>query len=82
MKAQGVHNYSIHYLASTSQLFAYAETDSLDSFEGVKATDDLEKWWKYFEDAHLMRYNEDAGATKLGGATPWADGLKEVFYME
>ena len=81
MKESGVHNYSIHYLESTNHLFAYAELDEPDSLQRVAVSDECALWWRYFERAGLMRYNNDTGATKLGGATPWSLPLEEVFYM-
>ena len=78
----GVHNYSIFHSPETNVLYAYAELDDSAGFERTSKTADCAIWWKYFEDAKLMRYNDDAPNTLLGGATPWADGLNEVFHMD
>eukprot|EP01048_Picozoa_sp_COSAG05_P012416 COSAG05_NODE_1239_length_5425_cov_3.841532_5_plen_165_part_00 len=82
LSMNGVRNYSIHHLPSTNQLFAYAELDDDESFERVSKTEECAVWWKYFEEWGGMTYNDDPGSTSLGGKTPWADGLNEVFYME
>lgn len=81
LSSQGVHNYSIFHSPATNQLFAYAETDDQESFKRVSEGRDCALWWKYFEDWGGMKYNDDKGTTMLGGCTPWAEGLNEVFHM-
>jgi hypothetical protein len=60
----------------------YAEQDDAESFARVGAGRDCAVWWKYFEEWGGMRYNDDKGATMLGGATPWAEGMDMVFHMD
>ena len=77
LQQAGVANYSIHYYPATNQLFAYAELSSISAFSEVSKSLDCALWWRYFEDAQLMRYNDDRGTTLLGGATPWSAPLEE-----
>ena len=73
MEKNGVHNYSIHYHEPTRMLFAFAELDDEQAFERVAETDACKSWWKYM----------DTGAQKYGGdGKPWADDLREVFFMQ
>ena len=81
MLKQGVHNYSIHYDPASNALFAYAELDDAESLSRVAATEECARWWEYMEQAGLMRYNNDKGATMRGGSTPWSAPLTEVFHM-
>ncbi len=77
LQQAGVANYSIHYYPETKQLFAYAEVASTSAFSEVSKSLDCALWWKYFEDAKLMRYNDNRGTTLLGGATPWSAPLEQ-----
>ena len=72
MKKNGVHNYSIHFHEPTRMLFAFAELDDEQAFERVAETDACKAWWKYM-DTGAQKYGEDG--------KPWADELREVFFM-
>ena len=71
LKEHGVLTYSIFYLKSTNQLFAYAEIEDLDRWSSVAKTEVCQKWWKYMGD--IMPSNEDH--------SPVAETLEEVFHI-
>lgn len=72
LKKHGVHNYSIHLLGETQQLFAYAEIESEELWNNIANTEICKKWWKYMGD--IMPSNPDN--------SPISIDLKEVFYMK
>ena len=71
LRANGVHNYSIHLDESTHQLFGYAEIESEERWIAVAQTEICRKWWNYMKD--IMPSNPDG--------SPVARDLREVFYL-
>ena len=72
LKDHGVLNYSIFFLCSTRQLFAYAEIEDEEKWGSIAKTEVCQKWWQYMGD--IMPSNEDN--------SPVAENLSEVFHME
>ena len=68
----GVTKYSIFFLASTNQLFAYAEIQDDVQWAAIAKTEICQKWWKHMGD--IMPKNEDH--------SPKAEDLSEVFHIE
>eukprot|EP00584_Thalassiosira_punctigera_P006447 CAMPEP_0172534266 /NCGR_PEP_ID=MMETSP1067-20121228/6702_1 /TAXON_ID=265564 ORGANISM="Thalassiosira punctigera, Strain Tpunct2005C2" /NCGR_SAMPLE_ID=MMETSP1067 /ASSEMBLY_ACC=CAM_ASM_000444 /LENGTH=111 /DNA_ID=CAMNT_0013319043 /DNA_START=50 /DNA_END=385 /DNA_ORIENTATION=+ len=72
LKDHGVLNYSIFFLESTHQLFAYAEIENEEKWNSIARTDVCRKWWKHMGD--IMPSNKDN--------SPVAEDLYEVFHIE
>ena len=72
LKGHGVLNYSIFFLKSTHQLFAYAEIEDEEKWGAIANTDVCQKWWKHMGD--IMPSNEDN--------SPKSESLSEVFHIE
>lgn len=72
LKAHGVHNYSIHLLPETRQLFAYMEIENEARWQAIAQTEVCQKWWKSM--SHLMPCASDH--------RPHATPLQEVFHLE
>ena len=72
LKDHGVLNYSIFFLESTHQLFAYAEIENEEKWAAIANTDVCQKWWKHMGD--IMASNEDN--------SPKSETLTEVFHIE
>ena len=72
LKDHGVITYSIYYLKSTNQLFAYAEIEDLEKWNAVAKTDICQKWWAFMGD--IMPSNADN--------SPVSESLEEVFHIE
>ena len=72
LKAHGVVTYSIYYMKSTNQLFAYAEIEDLERWSAVAKTEVCQKWWVFMGD--IMPSNEDH--------SPVSETLEEVFHIE
>ena len=72
LSAHGAKNYSIFLLASTRQLFAYAEVDSLERWDAIAQTDVCRRWWAHM--SPLMPGNADG--------SPVALPAREVFHMD
>lgn len=71
LRAHGVHNYSIHLLPGTRQLFGYAEIEDEARWQAIANTDVCKRWWKHMAD--VMPANPDN--------SPVASPLTEVFYL-
>ena len=72
LKDHGVANYSIFFMKSTNQLFAYAEIEDAEKWEAISQTDVCQKWWSHMGD--IMPSNPDN--------SPVAEDLHEVFHIE
>ena len=72
LKDHGVITYSIYYLKSTNQLFAYAEIEDLEKWNAVAKTEICQKWWAFMGD--IMPSNADN--------SPVSESLEEVFHIE
>lgn len=71
LRAHGVHNYSIHLLPATRQLFAYAEIEDEARWQAIANTEVCKRWWKHMAD--VMPANPDS--------SPVSAPLTEVFYL-
>jgi L-rhamnose mutarotase len=71
LQSHGVHNYSIHLLAETHQLFGYAEIESEERWQAIAQTEVCRRWWKHMSD--VMPANPDS--------SPVSAPLQEVFYL-
>ena len=71
LRAHGVHNYSIHLLPETRQLFGYAEIEDEARWQAIAGTEVCKRWWKHMAD--VMPANPDN--------SPVAQSLTEVFYL-
>jgi len=71
LRAHGVHNYSIHLLPGTHQLFAYAEIEDEARWQAIAQTEVCRRWWKHMAD--VMPANADS--------SPVSAPLQEVFYL-
>lgn len=71
LRAHGVHNYSIHLLPATRQLFGYAEIEDEARWQAIANTEVCKRWWKHMAD--LMPANPDS--------SPVSAPLTEVFYL-
>lgn len=71
LRANGVHNYSIHLHPETRQLFAYAEIEDEARWQAIANTDVCKRWWKHMGD--VMPSNPDN--------SPVAHSLTEVFHL-
>jgi L-rhamnose mutarotase len=71
LRAHGVHNYSIHLLPETHQLFAYAEIEDEARWQAIAQTEVCRRWWKHMAD--VMPANPDS--------SPVSAPLKEVFHL-
>lgn len=71
LRAHGVHNYSIHHLPATNQLFAYAEIEDEARWQAIARTEVCRRWWKHMAD--VMPANPDS--------SPVSASLNEVFYL-
>lgn len=71
LRAHGVHNYSIHLLPGTRQLFGYAEIESEERWQSIAQTEVCRRWWKHMAD--VMPANADS--------SPVSAPLQEVFYQ-
>lgn len=71
LRAHGVHNYSIHLLPETRQLFGYAEIESEERWQSIGRTEVCRRWWKHMAD--VMPANPDS--------SPVSAPLQEVFYL-
>ncbi|MCU0792658.1 MAG: L-rhamnose mutarotase [Opitutaceae bacterium] len=71
LRAHGVHNYSIHLLPETRQLFGYAEIEDEARWQAIAQTEVCRRWWKYMAD--VMPANPDS--------SPVSAPLKEVFHL-
>jgi len=72
LKSHGVHNYSIHLHAETSQLFAYVEIEDESRWQSIAQTDVCRKWWAHMQE--IMPSNPDN--------SPISSDLQEVYYIE
>ena len=72
LRKQGVHKYSIFLDRSTARLFAYAEIESEELWEGIAQTEVCRRWWTRMKD--LMLTNADD--------SPAVVTLDEVFHLE
>jgi L-rhamnose mutarotase len=72
LKAHGVRNYSIFFLARTRQLFAHVEIESELQWAAIAATPPCQKWWRHMAD--LMPHNPDH--------SPIAETTVEVFHLD
>jgi L-rhamnose mutarotase len=68
----GVKSYSIFLDRQTSELFAYAEIDSLERWETIASSEICKKWWMHM--AAIMPSNPDS--------SPVSTELVEVFHIE
>ena len=71
LRAHGVHNYSIHLLPETHQLFGYAEIEDEARWQAIAQTEVCRRWWKHMAD--VMPANPDS--------SPVSAPLKEVFHL-
>ena len=71
LRAHGVHNYSIHLLPETRQLFGYAEIENEERWQSIAQTEVCRRWWKHMAD--VMPANPDS--------SPVSAPLQEVFYL-
>lgn len=71
LRAHGVHNYSIHLLPETLQLFGYAEIEDEARWQAIASTEVCKRWWKHMAD--VMPSNPDN--------SPVSSALTEVFYL-
>jgi L-rhamnose mutarotase len=71
LQSHGVHNYSIHLLPETHQLFGYAEIESEERWQAIAQTEVCRRWWKHMSD--VMPANPDS--------SPVSAPLQEVFYL-
>lgn len=71
LRAHGVHNYSIHLLPGTRQLFGYAEIEDEARWQAIAGTEVCKRWWKHMAD--VMPANPDN--------SPVSAPLTEVFYL-
>lgn len=72
LKEHGCNTYTIFLDPKTQDLFAYAEIDSLETWQAVAKTDVCQRWWKHMGD--IMPSNPDH--------SPVASELVEVFHIE
>jgi L-rhamnose mutarotase len=72
LKLHGVRNYSIFLDPATSDLFAYAEVESLDQWKAIADTEICKRWWRHM--SPMMPSNADH--------SPVASELREVFHTE
>lgn len=70
--AHGVRSYSIYLDPETSDLFAYAEVDSRESWQAIARTDVCRRWWRHMRE--VMPSNPDD--------SPLSRDLREVFHIE
>eukprot|EP00658_Telonema_sp_P-2_P047721 TRINITY_DN3631_c0_g1_i2.p1 TRINITY_DN3631_c0_g1~~TRINITY_DN3631_c0_g1_i2.p1 ORF type:complete len:102 (+),score=30.16 TRINITY_DN3631_c0_g1_i2:145-450(+) len=66
-----VHNYSIHLLPETRQLFGYAEIECEEKWAAIANTEICQKWWAHMGD--VMPSNADN--------SPVTAETREVFYI-
>ena len=71
LKSHGVHNYSIHLLPATGQLFAYLEIEDEARWKAIAQTPVCKKWWAHMKD--VMPSHPDN--------SPVSAPLKEVFHL-
>src|SRR5258705_13738095 len=72
LKDHGVSNYSIFLDRENDRLFAYAEIESEELWQGIAGTDACRRWWTHMKD--LMLTNADD--------SPASTGLVEVFHLD
>ena len=72
IKAHGVSNYSIFLHKETSQLFAYAESESEERWESLAQEPIVKKWWAHMKE--IMPSNPDN--------SPKSVELREVFHID
>src|SRR5689334_22043023 len=71
LKQHGVHNYSIFLDRTTDRLFAYAEIESEEQWQGIAQTEICRRWWAHMSE--LMLTNADN--------SPLTVELDEVFHI-
>jgi len=72
LKKNGVSNYSIFLDRATDRLFAYAEIQSEEQWQGIARTEVCQLWWAHMKE--LMLTNADN--------SPVTVELDEVFHLE
>jgi L-rhamnose mutarotase len=70
--SHGVRNYSIFLHPDGRQLFAYAEIEDEERWDGIANTEVCQRWWSHM--SGLMETNEDG--------SPKAVDCREVFHID
>lgn len=71
MRAQGGHNFSLHYDESSELVFGYLEVDDLERWHAGASSEVTRRWWAYLAD--LMPTNPDL--------SPISHPMIEVFHQ-